>query len=136
MRYMIIRKADAETEAGVIPTREFIEAMTAYNQEMIEAGVMIEGVGLRSSAEGFRVRVKDRRVTDGPFTETKELIAGFTLIEVSSPEEARAWALKWPAIDADAEIEVRRLHDLEDFGDGSIELIKAQEEQLQQRNNG
>jgi hypothetical protein len=128
---MLIRKADADTEAGIIPSDEFMQAMTAYNEEMIKAGVMLDGVGLRSSAEGMRVRVSDRRVTDGPFTETKELIAGFTMIEVSSPEEALAWAKRWPAIDADAEIEVRRVHEPEDFG-ANEELIRAQEERLRQ----
>lgn len=117
MRFMLIRKADAETEAGVLPTPEFMAAMQRYNDELARAGVWLDGVGLRASSLGARVKVNGGAptVTDGPFTESKELIAGFSLIEVRSREEAIAWARRWPAIDADAEIEVRQLFEPEDF---------------------
>jgi hypothetical protein len=117
MRFMLIRKADAETEAGVLPTPEFMAAMQLYNDQLARAGVFLEGVGLRASSLGARVKVNGGAptVTDGPFTETKELIAGYTLIEVRSKAEAVEWARRWPAIDADAEIEVRQLFAPEDF---------------------
>ena len=117
MRFMLIRKADADSEAGVLPTPEFMAGMQAYNDELARAGVFLDGVGLRASSLGARVKLNGGAptVTDGPFTETKELIAGYTLIEVRSREEALAWARRWPALDADAEIEVRQLFEPEDF---------------------
>jgi hypothetical protein len=117
MRFMLIRKADAETEAGVLPSPAFMAAMQRYNDELARAGVFLDGVGLRASSKGARVKVNAGAptVTDGPFTETKELIAGFTLIQVRSKEEAVEWARRWPAIDAEAEIEVRQLFEPEDF---------------------
>ncbi len=126
MRFMLIRKADAETEAGVLPTAEFMAAMQRYNDELARAGVWLDGVGLRASSLGARVKVNGGAptVTDGPFTESKELIAGFSLIEVRSREEAIAWARRWPAIDADAEIEVRQLFEAEDFVRGGVVPVK------------
>lgn len=117
MRFMLIRKADAQSEAGVLPTPEFMAAMQAYNDELARAGVFLDGAGLRASSRGARVKVNGGAptVTDGPFTETKELIAGFTLIDVRSRDEAIEWARRWPAIDADAEIEIRQLFEPEDF---------------------
>ena len=117
MRFMLIRKADKDTEAGIIPSAEFMDAMQKYNQEMARAGVFLDGVGLRASSKGARVKMSGGKpsVTDGPFAETKELIAGFTLIQVKSREEAIEWARRWPPIDADAEIEIRQLFEPEDF---------------------
>jgi hypothetical protein len=114
---MLIRRADKTTEAGVLPGRDMIEAMTKYNGEMAKAGVFLDGVGLKPSSKGARVKITGDRptVTDGPFTETKELIAGFTMIQCRSLAEAIEWVRKWPAIDAGAEIEIRQLFEPEDF---------------------
>jgi hypothetical protein len=114
---MLIRRADKTTEAGGLPGQEMIEAMTAYNEEMARAGVFLDGVGLKPSSKGARVKVAGAKpmVTDGPFTETKELIAGFTMIQCGSLAEAIEWTRKWPAIDAGAEIEIRELFEAEDF---------------------
>jgi hypothetical protein len=114
---MLIRKADKETEAGVLASAEMLSAMSNYNQEMAAAGVSIEGVGLRDTSKAARVKITGGTpiVTDGPFTETKELIAGFTLIRANSLAEAIEWVKKWPALDAGAEIEIRQLFEPEDF---------------------
>ena len=99
MRVMVIVKATAESEAGVMPGQELLAAMGNYNEELVRAGIMLAGEGLHPSSKGKRVRFAgpDRTVTDGPFAETKELIAGYTLIEVRSQEEALAWAQRFPA---------------------------------------
>ena len=121
MRFMIIRKADADTEAHKPPTHELAAAMMAYNEEMANAGVMLGGDGLRPTADGFRIQFTDGKPTviDGPFAEAKELVAGYTLIQVNSREEALEWARRWPVEDADGQayLEVRRLYELEDFGE-------------------
>lgn len=123
MRYMIIVKATAESEAGVMPSESQLAEMGAYHEELAKAGVLLDGSGLRRSALGWRVRIKDgrRTIVDGPFTETKELIAGFTLIQVKSCEEALEWSRRFPnpTLDgSDCEIEVRRMFELEDFESG------------------
>jgi hypothetical protein len=126
MRFMLLRKADAETEAGTLPSEELLAAMARYNQELAEAGVLLQGEGLRASAEGALVTFSDGapRVIDGPFTEAKELVAGFTMIEVASKEEAIEWVKRWPAIDGhgNAQIEVRALYEPEDFASAGTEL--------------
>src|SRR5215207_3221378 len=101
MRFMIIRKADAETEAGTLPWPELLEAMSTYNDELAKAGVLLDGMGLQPSVKGAKIQFSDGKpaVSDGPFTEAKELIAGFTLIQTSSREEAIEWVKRWPAID-------------------------------------
>lgn len=115
MRFMIIRKADSKTEAGVLPSEELMRAMMAYNEELARAGVLLGGLGLQPSSKGVRVTFRDGKasVTDGPFTEAKELIAGFTLIEVASKEEAIEWVKRWPTLDVGDEdglqIEIRQL---------------------------
>jgi len=116
MRFMLIRKADAQTEANVLPGAEMLKAMQAYNEEMAAAGVFLQGEGLRASSMGARVIVRGDSplIIDGPFTETKELIAGFTMIQARSLDEAKAWARKWPAIDAGAVIEIRQVFEPED----------------------
>ena len=120
MRFMIIRKADSETEAGVEPSQELITAMLAYNQRMIEAGAFIDGAGLKQSARGARVSFSHGKptVTDGPFTESKELVAGFSILEVKSREEAIEWVKGWPPLDGhgNAQIEIRELFSALDFG--------------------
>jgi hypothetical protein len=124
MRFMIIVKATKDTEAGVMPTDDtLIKEMAAYHEELAKAGALLDGSGLQPSAKGWRIKYNGdkRRVTDGPFTETKELIAGYTLIQVTSREEAMKWARRFPNPSLDggeAEIEVRQLYELEDFGAG------------------
>jgi hypothetical protein len=121
MRYMIIVKATQDSEAGVMPGEELLARMGAYHEELAKAGVLLDGSGLKPSRDGWRIRYEGekRTVTDGPFTETKELVAGYTLIQVRSREEAQEWARRFPnpAVDGgQAEIEVRQLFELEDFG--------------------
>ena len=114
MRFMIFRKADAATEAGVMPTTELFEAMTAYNESLTRAGVMLDGMGLKRSAEGVRYHYTDGEaaVVDGPFAEAKELVAGFTVIQARSLDEAVAWARRWPgAEDGDPTLEVRQVQE-------------------------
>jgi len=123
MRYMIIVKATEESEAGVMPPESLLAEMGAYHEELARAGVLLDGSGLQRSALGWRVRIKGgkRSIVDGPFTETKELIAGFTLIQVKSREEALEWSRRYPnpTLDgSDCEIEVRRMFELEDFEPG------------------
>ena len=123
MRFMIIRKADAETEAGMMPSEALIAAMGAYNQEMVDAGIMQAGEGLQPSARGARVKFSGGKPTvmDGPFAEAKELIAGFSVIDVPSREDAIAWVKRWPQLDGggEVEIEIRPLYELSDFGDSA-----------------
>ncbi len=121
MRFIILRKADGDTEAGMMPGDELITAMGKYNEEMIKAGVMLAGDGLKPSSAGTRVRFSGGKPTviDGPFAEAKELVAGFSIIDVKSKEEAIEWVRRWPPIDGNGnvEIEIRPLYELSDFGD-------------------
>ena len=120
MRFLVIRKADEFTEAGIPPTEDLIAAMGRYNEEMVKAGVMLSGDGLQPSSKGARVKFSGGkpRVIDGPFTESKELVAGFSILQVDSKEEAIEWVKRWPQIDGggEVEIEIRQLFELEDFG--------------------
>ena len=119
MRYIIMVKATQDTEAGKMPSEAVYLAMADYHKELARAGVLLDGNGLRPSAQGFRVvySAGKKTVVDGPFTEGKELVAGYTVIQVKSEEEARAWARRFPnPHDEDGEIEVRRLYDIEDLG--------------------
>lgn len=117
MRVMVIVKACKDSEAGILPSPELLARMGKYNEELQKAGIMLAGEGLRSSAKGKRVKFGDgkRIVTDGPFAETKELIAGFWLWKVESMEQAVDW-LKRAPFDGGAEVEIRQLHEMEDFG--------------------
>lgn len=124
MRYMIIVKATADSEAGVMPPDALLTEMAAYHEELAQAGVLLDGSGLQPSAKGWRIRYAggQRRVIDGPFADTKELVAGYTLIQVRSEAEALEWSRRFPAphgAQADAEIEVRRLFELDDFAPGA-----------------
>jgi hypothetical protein len=134
MRFMIIRRADAETEAGVLPTEELIAAMMKYNEELVKAGVMLQGEGLQPSSKGARVKFSNGKPTviDGPFTEAKELIAGFSMFNVKSKEEAIEWVKRWPSIDAggNVEIEIRQVFEAEDFGPEFTPELREQEERL------
>jgi hypothetical protein len=116
MRVMVIVKANKDSEAGLLPSPELLAKMGKYNEELQKAGIFVAGEGLRSSAKGQRVKFGDgkRIVTDGPFAETKELIAGFWLWKVKSMDEAVDW-LKRAPFDRGEEVEIRQLHELEDF---------------------
>nr|WP_297350245.1 YciI family protein [uncultured Caldimonas sp.] len=119
MRFMIIVKATPDSEAGVLPDDALANAMATYHAELAKAGVLLDASGLHPSAEGWRIRCSrgKRVVIDGPFAETKELIAGYTLIQVRSPEEALEWTRRFPAPfgeQVECEIEVRRLYELEE----------------------
>jgi hypothetical protein len=121
MRFMLIVKATKDSEAGVMPEERLIAAMAEYHEELQKAGVLLDASGLKPSSTGWRVKYSgEKRTTlDGPFTETKELIAGYTLIQVKSREEAVEWARRFPnpAVDGkEGEIEIRQLFELEDFG--------------------
>ena len=123
MRFMIIVKATPESEAGVMPEASLMAAMASYHEQLAQAGVLLDGTGLQPTAKGWRVRYSggQRTVVDGPFTETKELIAGYTLIQVRSREEALEWTRRFPnprGEGLEAEIEVRQLFELEDFEPG------------------
>ena len=121
MRFMILVKATKDSEAAVMPGEELIATMADYHEELSRAGVLLDASGLQPTAKGWRIRFsgKKRTVLDGPFTESKELVAGYTLIQVKTREEALEWARRFPnpAVDgAEGEIEVRQLYELEDFG--------------------
>ena len=123
MRYMIIVKATRDSEGGVMPGEALLTQMAAYHEELQKAGVLRDGSGLHPSSRGWRIQYsgEKRTVVDGPFTETKELVAGYTIIEVKSREEALEWTRRFPnpSIDGgEAEIEVRQFFELEDFGSG------------------
>jgi hypothetical protein len=136
MRFMIIRKADAATEAGHMPSQALISAMTRYNEELVKAGVMLAGEGLHPSSKGARIRFAAGKpvITDGPFAEAKELIAGFTMIDVRSMDEALEWVRRWPAEDGDGhvELELRRVFDAADFGDAFTPELQAREEKMRE----
>ena len=122
MRYMIIVKATSDSEAGVMPPDPLLAEMAAYHEELAKAGVLVDGSGLQATSKGWRVRYRGagRSIVDGPFAETKELIAGFTIIQVKSRSEAVEWSRRFPnpTLDgSDCEIEVRQMFELEDFGD-------------------
>jgi len=134
MRFMVIVKANQESEAGVLPDKEILTKMTQYNQELVNAGVMLAGEGLQPSSKGSRVKFegKKRTVTDGPFAEAKELIAGFWLWQVKSKEEALEW-LKRAPFDGGTEIELRQVFESEDFGENLTPEVRAQEERLRKQ---
>ena len=134
MRVMVIVKADKESEAGVMPDKEILTKMGKYNEELVKAGIMLAGEGLHPSSKGKRVRFsgEKRTVIDGPFTETKELIAGFWLWQVRSIEEAVEW-LKRAPFDGGTEIEIRPVFEACDFGEEFTPELRAQEERLREK---
>ncbi|WP_108125737.1 YciI family protein [Saccharospirillum mangrovi] len=117
MRFMIIRKADADTEAGILPESDLLEAMGRYNEALVDAGVWRGGEGLKPSREAFRIEFNggEPEVIDGPFAETRELLGGYTMIETKSVEEALEWAKRWPREDGNFRLELRPVYTLEDF---------------------
>jgi len=130
---MVIVKASKETEAGIMPTEQLLSEMTSYNEQLVKAGIMLAGDGLKPSSAGARVRFsgKKRTVVDGPFAETKELIAGFWIWQVKSMEEALEWAKRCPnPTGEDSVLELRPFFESEDFGDEFTPELRAKEQQL------
>ncbi len=133
MRFMVLVKATEESEAGVMPSEELLAAMGKYNEELVNAGVMLAGEGLHPSSKGARVKFsgKERTVVDGPFAEAKELVAGFWLIQVKSKEEAIEWVKRCPnPMEGESEIEVRQVFEAEDFGEELTPELREQEERI------
>lgn len=133
MRFMVIVKASPESEAGEMPSEELLAAMGAYNEELVKAGVMLAGEGLHPSAEGVRVQFSGthRTVVDGPFAETKELIAGFWIFKVQSLQEAIEWVKRCPnPMVSDSEIEIRQIFELEEFGESFTPELREQEARM------
>jgi hypothetical protein len=131
MRFMIIVKADKNSEAGVMPDEKLLTEMGRYNEELVKAGVMLAGEGLHPSSKGVRIRFNgpNRTVIDGPFAETKELIAGFWLLQVKSKDEAIAWINRAP-FDGGTEVEIRQVFEAEDFGAEFTPELREQEDRL------
>ena len=133
MRFMVIVKATRDSEAGILPSGELLTAMGKYNEELAKAGILLAGEGLQSSSKGARVRFSGpkRTVVDGPFAETKELIAGFWLWKVKSKEEAIEWVRRCPnPMPGDSEIEIRQVFEAEDFGEQFTPELKEQAERV------
>ena len=135
MRFMVIVKASKDSEAGVMPSHELLAEMGAYNEQLAKAGVMVAGEGLQPSSKGVRVRFSGtkRTVVDGPFAETKELIAGFWIFQVRSLEEAVEWVKRAPnPMPGDSEIEIRQIFEAEDFGAEFTPELRAQEGRIRE----
>jgi hypothetical protein len=133
MRVMVMVKATADSETGAMPSEELLTAMGAFNEELVKAGVMLAGEGLHPSAKGKRVRFsgRQRTVIDGPFAETKELVAGFWLWQVKSMEEAIEWVRRCPnPMPTESEIEIRPVFEADDFGAEFTPELRAQEDRL------
>jgi len=136
MKFMVIVKANEETEAGVLPSEEMLTEMTKYNEELVNAGIMLAGEGLQSSAKGKRVKFSgtSRIVTDGPFAETKELIAGFWIWKCGSMDEAVEWAKKCPnPTGQEGELEIRQIFETEDFGENLTPEIREREDKIRRK---
>jgi hypothetical protein len=133
MRFMVIVKGNEETEAGVMPSEEILTEMTRYNEELVKAGVMLAGEGLHPTSKGARVRFSgtERSVIDGPFGETKELIAGFWLLQASSLDEAIEWVKRSPF--REGEVDVRQVFEADDFGDALTPEVREAEERMRAR---
>ena len=134
MRFMILVKADKDTEAGVLPSTDLLAAMGKFNEELVKAGIMLAGEGLQASSKGSRVTFSGpkRTVVDGPFAETKELVAGFWLWQVRSKEEAIEWVKRAPMPEGSV-IEIRQVFEAEDFGAEFTPELRAQEERLREQ---
>jgi hypothetical protein len=133
MRFMVMVRANKDTEAGVMPEERLLAEMGRYNEELVKAGIMLAGEGLHPSSKGARVRFSGagRTVIDGPFAETKELIAGFWLLQVKSLEEAIEWVKRCPnPLDGESEIEIRQVFEADDFGAEFTPELREQEERL------
>jgi hypothetical protein len=128
MRFMILVKANEESEAGVMPREEMLAEMGRYNEELANAGVMLAGEGLQPSSKGVRVRFPDRKVIDGPFAEAKELLAGYWLIQTKSLDEAVEWVKRAPF--EEGEVEIRQVFEADDFGEELTPELREQEERI------
>ena len=136
MRFIVMIKATADSEAGVMPTEEEFAEMGRFNEELVNAGVMVSGEGLHPSSKGARVHFsgKNRRVVDGPFAETKELVAGFWIWQCASLQEAIDWAKRCPnPMRGDSEIEIRRIYEAEDFGEAFTPELREMEDRLREQ---
>lgn len=135
MKFMVIVKANAASEAGVMPSEKLIAAMQDFNEEMVKAGILLAGEGLHPSSKGARIHIEGERrtVVDGPFAETKELVAGFWLLEVGSREEVIEWMKKCPSphADGEGELEIRQLYSAEDFGPEFTPALRAQQARME-----
>jgi hypothetical protein len=132
-RFLVMVKATDESEAGEMPSEELLAAMGKYNEELVKAGVMLEGEGLHPSSKGARVRFSgtDRSVVDGPFAESKELIAGYWLLQTKSLEETIEWVKRCPnPMEGSSEIEIRQVFEADEFGDEMTPELREQEERL------
>jgi hypothetical protein len=132
-RFLVMVKATEDSEAGVMPSEELLAAMGAYNEELVKAGVMLAGEGLHPSSKGARVRFAgaDRSVIDGPFAETKELVAGFWLMQAKSLDEAIEWVKRCPnPMEGESQIEIRQIFEMEDFGEEFTPALREQEERI------
>jgi hypothetical protein len=139
MRVMVLIKANEQSEAGELPGQELLEQMTAYNEELVKAGVMLGGDGLHPSSKGVRVEFSgsDRKVIDGPFAETKELLAGYWVWQVKSMDEAIEWAKRIPNPTGEhSVVEIRPIFEAEDFGDALTPELREREEQLRAQTEG
>ena len=139
MRFMILIKADHNSEAGVMPSEQLLADMGRFNEELVKAGVMLAGEGLHPSAKGARVRFsgQDRKVIDGPFAETKELIAGFWIWKCASLQAAISWVKRCPnPMPGEAEVEIQQIFEAEDFGEAFTPELREQEERLRAQVGG
>jgi len=133
MRFMILLKANQDSEAGVLPSTELLTAMGNFNQQLLDAGILAGGEGLQPSSKGARVKFSgaNRTVVDGPFAETKELIAGFWIFNVQSKEEAIEWVKRCPnPLEGESEIEIRQIFEADDFGSELTPELREQEERM------
>ncbi|MBI2429792.1 MAG: YciI family protein [Ignavibacteriales bacterium] len=136
MKFMVIVKADKDSEAGVMPSEQLLTEMTAYNEKLVAAGIMLAGEGLHPSSKGKRVKFSgtSRAVTDGPFAETKELIAGFWIWQCKSMDEAVEWVKKCPnPTGGESEIEIRQVFENEDFGEAMTPELREKEEKMRRQ---
>jgi hypothetical protein len=136
MRFMVIVKATKDSEAGIMPSTELLEAMGKYNEELVKAGVMLAGEGLQPSSKGARVHFSGTRrtVVDGPFAETKELIAGFWILQTKTKEECIEWVKRCPnPMMGDSNIDILQVHEAEDFGEAYTPELRARDERLGQQ---
>jgi len=133
VRFMVLLKANEDTEAAVMPSEQLLAEMGQYNEEMVKAGVLLAGEGLQPSSKGARVKFSgdERSVTDGPFAEAKEMIAGYWLIQVKSKDEAIEWVKRCPnPMDGESEIEIRQVFEAEDFGEALTPELREQEDRI------
>jgi hypothetical protein len=137
MKFMVIVKGNADTEAGVMPSEQLFADMGRFNEELVKAGVLLAGEGLHPTSKGARIRFNGdkRTVVDGPFTESKEIVAGFWIIEVSSKEEAIEWMKRCPNPheEGESEVEIRQIFSAEDFGPEFTPELRAQEDRLREQ---